>query len=36
MITSSKAPVQDVSADTKGGWKKIPSMYKKILFAINS
>ena len=36
MITASKALDQDVSENTNGGRKKIPSMYKKILFTINS
>ena len=36
MITASKALAQDVSENTKGGWKNIPSIYKKILFAVNS
>ena len=36
MITASKALAQDVSANMKGGWKKIPSMYKKMLFTMNS
>ena len=35
MITKSKALDQDVSANTKSGWKEIPYMYKKILFAMN-
>ena len=36
MITASKALAQDVSKNTKGGWNNIPSMYKKMLFTINS
>ena len=36
MIKASKALAQDVSANTKGGPKKIPSMYNKMLFLINS
>ena len=36
MITASKALVQYISSNTKGGWNKIPSMYKKILFPMNS
>ena len=36
MITASKALDQDVSENTNGGRRKIPSMYKKILFTINS
>ena len=36
MITASKELDQDVSENTKCGWKKIPSMYKKMLFAMNS
>ena len=34
-IKASKALAQDVSENTKGGWKKITSMYKKMLFAMN-
>ena len=34
--TSSKALEQDVSKNMRGGWKKITSMYKKLLFATNS
>ena len=36
MITSIKALAQYVSSNTKGGWKKIPSMYKNIIFVMNS
>ena len=36
MITASKAMAQYVSANTKGGWKKIPSMYKNMLLEMNS
>ena len=36
MITAGKALAQDFSANTKGGWNKIPFMYKKMLFAMNS
>ena len=36
MITASKALVQDVSANIKGGWKKIHYMYKNMIFAVNS
>ena len=36
MITASKSLVQYVSENTKGGWKKIPSMYNKMLFTMNS
>ena len=36
MITASKALDQYVSANTKGGWKKITYMYKKMLFVMNS
>ena len=36
MITASKALAQDISANTKGGCNKIPSMYKRMLFAVNS
>ena len=35
MITASKALAQDVSKNTKGVWKKIPSMYKKMLSEMN-
>ena len=36
MITASKALAQYVSANTKGGWNKIPYMYKKMIFTMNS
>ena len=36
MITESKTLAQDVSENRKGGWNKIPSMYKKILFVMNA
>ena len=36
MITESKALAQDVSANTKGVRKKIPSTYNKMIFAMNS
>ena len=36
MITSSKTLAQDVSKNKKDGWKKIPSIYDKMLFAMNS
>ena len=36
MITAGKALAQDVSANIKGGCKKIPSIDKKMLFAMNS
>ena len=36
MITESKSLAQDVSANTKDGWNNIPSMYKKLLFTMNS
>ena len=36
IITASKALAQYVSANKKGGWKKIPSMNKNMLFATNS
>ena len=36
MIIASKELAQDVSANTKVGWKKIPSMYNKIIFVMNS
>ena len=35
MITSSKALAHNVSANMKGVWKKIPSMYKNVLFTTN-
>ena len=35
MIKASKALAQEYSANTKNGWKKIPSMYKKMLFEMN-
>ena len=36
MITASKALAQDVSENTKGGWKKIPYVYNRMLFMIDS
>ena len=36
MITASKALAQDISENTKGRHKKIPSIYKKMRFTINS
>ena len=36
IITASKALAQDVSTNMKGGWKKIPYMYKNMLFTMNS
>ena len=35
-IKASKTLDQYVSANTKGGWKKIPYIYKKTIFTINS
>ena len=36
IIIASKAVAQDVSANKKGEWNKIPSLYKNMLFAVNS
>ena len=36
IITAIKSLDQDVSENTNVGWKRIPFMYKKILFAMNT
>ena len=36
MIELSKELAQYVSANTRGGWNKMPFMYKKMIFAVNS
>ena len=36
MITASKSLAQDFLENKKGNWKKIPSMYNKMLFVMSS